>query len=128
MWYYKNKIINDIDQFPNNCNGFIYKITNLKTGKFYIGRKTLYFERKRKVGKKYEKYKIESDWKKYKSSCKELKQEYNEMDFKKEIIHFAISKKNLTYLELKYQILFEVLEKDTYNNNILGKFYRKDVE
>ena len=34
----------------------------------------------------------------------------------------------MTYLELKYQIIYNVLENNSYNNNILGKFYRKDIE
>ena len=39
----------------------------------------------------------------------------------------AYNKKELTYLECKYQFIFEVLEDKKYiNDNILGKFYDKD--
>jgi len=36
-------------KFPPNCVGFVYKITNIQTGKFYIGRKSLYSNIKKKL-------------------------------------------------------------------------------
>ena len=39
MWLHKNKVINKIEDFPKETFGFIYKITNNETGKFYIGKK-----------------------------------------------------------------------------------------
>jgi hypothetical protein len=38
------------------------------------------------------------------------------------------TKKQLTYAELFYQIQYNVLVVDSYNDNILGKFYRKDLQ
>ena len=40
------------------------------------------------------------------------------------------SKKTLTYFEVKYQMLYQVLEKpdEFFNDNILGKFYTKDLK
>ena len=50
--------------------GFVYRITNLQTGKKYIGRK--YFYQFRKPRGKSRKVKSESDWKKYYGSSDEL--------------------------------------------------------
>jgi hypothetical protein len=41
-----------VDKFPPNCVGFVYKITNIKTGKFYIGRKSLFSNTKKKLTQK----------------------------------------------------------------------------
>ena len=41
MWLYKNKIINKIEDFESGTFGYIYRITNLITGKEYIGKKQL---------------------------------------------------------------------------------------
>ena len=128
-WINEN-IINEDDY------GFVYKITNIKTNKIYIGKKALYYIKKRKVGKKentrkkFKKVIIDSGWRNYWGSSKELLEEYklNPNNFIKEILETAINKKQLTYLELKYQIKYEVLENDTYNKNILGRFYKKDTK
>jgi hypothetical protein len=41
-WRYKDSIITEIDQIPiPNAIGFIYIITQLSTGKRYIGKKLL---------------------------------------------------------------------------------------
>ena len=80
----------------------------------------------------------ESDWKKYYGShafiIDELNnatgtdtKKYRYFPLKREIIHVAYSKKELTYLECKYQFSLSVLEDRKYlNDNILGKFFDKD--
>ena len=75
----------------------------------------------------------ESDWQKYygsHSQIKELIKEGKQKEFEREILHLADSKKLLTYYEVKYQMVYQVLEKpeEFFNDNILGKFYRKDFE
>ena len=47
--------------------------------------------------------------------------------FRREIIYLAKGKKQLTYLELKAQFEHDVLEINSYNDNIAGKFFRKDL-
>lgn len=134
MWIYKGSEINSIDDMPENTFGFIYIVEHLTTGKKYIGKKVLYFNRKLPPLKGYKrKRKVikESDWKTYYGSQKEIKdllKEGKESEFKREILKFVKSKKLLTYFETKYLFIYEVLEKDStfYNDNILGKFYRKD--
>jgi len=144
MWLYKNKIISKIEDLPNpNIFGFIYKITNLKNGKIYIGKKQILSKTKIKIGKK-EKALLptqrgrtpskklvikESNWSEYWGSCKPLLEDVKklgESNFKKEILMFCISKKLLTYWEAAYQIKEDVLLKDTYCDTILGHYYRKD--
>ena len=94
---------------------------------------------KKKLGKKekalwegkgrppvYKRVLKESDWKKYYGSHSFIK-EANEEDLKREILEIAYHKKELTYLECKYQFTLGVLESRSYlNDNILGKFFDKD--
>lgn len=150
-WIYNNENINDISQLPENTYGFVYRITHKPTNKSYIGKKVLYYERNKKLGKKEleilkeerkgvpgrlptkKKIITESNWKIYWGSNKELielsKNEPYE-DFEREILQVCNSKKLLTYYETKYLFMLQVLEfPDNYfNDNILGKFYTKDLE
>lgn len=126
------------EDLPGKYFGFIYKITNLDNGKFYIGRKNFRTRRKRRFGKreiakmedkrgrKYEWVIKESDWKTYNSSNKFLKEDIKAgASIKKEILHLVEDEIQMTYWETKYQFKNSVLENDTYNDNILGRFYRK---
>jgi hypothetical protein len=55
-WFiYENGTVVEYDsigKFPENCVGFVYKITNIQTGRFYIGRKSLYSNVRKKLTKK----------------------------------------------------------------------------
>lgn len=141
------EIISSIADFPNNTFGFVYRVTHKPTGKSYIGKKVLYYQRKVKLTQKdlkmYEgvvgrkpSYKLaikESNWQDYWGSNKLLK-EVMELEpienFERYIIKTAPNKKLLTYYETKYQFVYQVLEKpdEFYNDNILGKFYTKDFD
>ena len=138
-WLYKNKEIKEISDLPNNTFGFIYQTTHLPTNKKYIGKKSLIYNLKKKLGKKekalwegkgrppvYKRVLKESDWKTYYGSHTFIK-DANEEDLTREIIQIAYHKKELTYLECKYQFTLGVLESRSYlNDNILGKFFDKD--
>ena len=146
-WLYKKQEIEDLSHFPNNTYGFIYKITHKTTGKSYIGKKVLFHNKKVKLTKKdlelYEgvvgrrpSYKLaiaESDWKKYWGSNKtllELLKTEPKENFKREILITCPNKKLLTYYETQTLFVYRVLEEpDLYfNDNILGKFFRKDFD
>ena len=146
-WIYKQKDMETISDFPDNTHGFVYRIVHKPTGKIYIGRKILQNTTKVKLGKKELKelagvigrrptYKMavkESNWKTYWGSNKYMKELYKtepKENFDRQIIICAPTKKLLTYYELKYQILYEVLEKpdEFFNDNILGKFFTKDFD
>ena len=114
--------------------GFVYRITNIQTGKQYIGRKYFVQKRKPKGGKR--KVTSESDWKKYYGSCPELKEDIKKFGkniFKREILslHTSVGKTNFeeTRQLFLHNVLPEKLTDDTpayYNSNILGRYYRKD--
>lgn len=123
--------------------GFVYVITNLKTNKFYIGKKAFIHNKKKKLTKKEIAEhtgagrkpttridKVDSGWKSYYGSSKELLADVKllgEDKFERVIIHFAKNKKQLTFLELQEQIIHNVLfTNNSYNDNIAGKYFRKD--
>ena len=130
------------DDFTTDDYGFIYKITNLESNKFYIGRKSFVHNKKKKLTKKEiaeqtgpgrrsttKVEQIDSGWRKYWGSSKELLADVKllgENKFEREILKFCPTKKQLTFYEIQYQIQHSVLFTDTYNDNILGKFFRKD--
>lgn len=147
-WFYKGPLgtileINQIQDFEKEYIGFIYLITNTINNKIYVGRKSLYSNINKKLtkkeiseqtgpGRKPTKKLVtaESNWKTYCGSSKELLKDIKEIgieNFNREIIHLCKSKKQLTFYEIQYQIIFKVLEVESYNDNILGKFYRKDL-
>jgi hypothetical protein len=73
----------------------------------------------------------ESDWKTYYGSQSEIKKillEEGPQAFDREILKYASTKKLLTYYEVQYQMIYQVLEKpdEYFNDNILGKFFTKD--
>ena len=139
----KSRFIESLEDFPENCVGFIYLIKNRNTGKVYIGKKSLYSNTNKKLtkkelaeqtgpGRKPTKKLVtkESNWKVYMGSSKELLadiKEFGEDVYMRDVLHFCYSKKQLTYYEINYQMKHNVLEVDSYNDNILGKFYRKDL-
>jgi hypothetical protein len=146
-WTLQQNPIEEISDFPNNTFGFVYKVNHIPTGKSYIGKKVLFHNRKVKLTKKQLKeyegvvgrrpsYKIaikESDWKTYWGSNKSLKELMaNEPieNFERSILKCTPTKKQLTYFELKYQMIYQVLEKpdEFFNDNILGKFFTRDFE
>ena len=144
--YENGRIIeyDSVEKFPENCVGFVYKITNIKTGKFYIGKKSLFSNVRKKLtkkelaeysgpGRKPTKKLVtsESNWQDYWGSNKGILQEIKEEgtdSFRKEILKFCFNKKQLTYWEVHYQCVNEVLLSDkSYNDNVLAKFFRKDL-
>lgn len=152
-WTYKSRIITEISDMPENTYGFIYETKHIPSGKKYIGKKVLYFERNKRLGKRAlaalkeerkakgiggrvplkQKIVTESDWKDYFGSHKDILKLIKEApakDFERRILCFVPNKKLLTYFECKYLFINEVLEQeDVYiNDNVLGKFYRKDFK
>lgn len=144
MWLYNSKEISCIEDMPTDSIGFVYKITNNITNQFYIGKKSIYSTISKpltkkelseydKPGKKPLKKKVtkESDWKKYWGSSKEFKnliKEYKEENFTREILTYCNSKKSLTLWEIIHIIKYDcLLDTKSFNDNILGKFFRKDI-
>ena len=144
MWLYKEKVIENIEDFPQDTFGFIYIVTHKPSGKSYIGKKSLFHNIKKKLTKKElaeqtgpgrkSTTKVvakESDWKTYYGSAKpilELIKEGKQQEFTREILQLVPNKKLLTYYECKYLFINGVLENSQiyFNDNILGKFFTKD--
>jgi len=139
----KHKVITKVEDLPNyeNLIGFVYKITHIKTGKFYIGKKVLQFTKKTIVTqkekletgtrKKTKRVSRESNWLSYYGSCKELTAEIKSTDksmYKREILELCCSKKYLNYCELAHQIKADVLISNSYNGNILGRYFLRDMQ
>ena len=130
---------------PEDNLGFVYKITNLTNGKYYVGKKVFWNNKKHKLTKKqlaeqsgpgrkptHEIIRTESDWKTYWGSNKQLLtdvKELGENHFECLVLHVCKTKKQLTYWEMHFQCKFECLTSPTisYNDNILGKFFTKDL-
>jgi Putative endonuclease segE, GIY-YIG domain len=135
-WIFKGK---PIKEAPDNQIGFIYCITNLSNHRQYIGKKFLLSKRRKKVaGRKNRKVVIkESDWKDYYGSNKVLLADLEQLgveNFRREILKFFPSKKQVSYAETEMQMKLDVLRKSLgdgtpayYNDNILGKYFRKDL-
>ena len=131
-WTYQGTTFtsNDINDFF----GFVYRITNLQSGKQYIGRK--YFTQRRKPRGGKRRVTSESDWKKYYGSSKELKDDVKKFGrsiFRREIISLHATLGKVNYEETKQlflnNVLMEALDDGTpayYNSNILGRYMRKD--
>ena len=131
-WIYKGSVF-DSDDIGNHY-GFVYRITNTTSSKSYIGRKYFVQKRKPKGGKR--RVTSESNWKQYYGSSDELKQDIRrdgKNTFKREILSLHKTLGKVNYEETKQLFLHNVLAEKLddgspayYNNNILGRYYRKD--
>ena len=131
-WSYQGTTFTSDD--INDFFGFVYRITNLQTGKQYIGRK--YFTKRRKPRGGKRRITSESDWKRYYGSSPELKEDvkrFGKSIFKREIIslHKTLGKTNYEETRQLFlnNVLTESLDDGTpayYNSNVLGRYYRKD--
>ena len=145
MWKYNGEEITDIDQFPEGTFGFVYRVLNKKTSKAYIGKKVLYHSLKKKLTKKelaeiegqgrrpsFRLVVKESDWKQYRSSNKQVQEWFKDKEndqLELRILRFCSNTKSLTYYELQEQFAHDVLgDKRALNDNLLGKFFRRDLE
>jgi hypothetical protein len=126
-WLYNDNLFEDIADYV----GFVYLITNLQNGRKYIGKKNFYFSKTRTVKGKKKRSKVESDWKEYFGSNKELLEDVEKLgqeNFKREIIKLCKSKGEFGYYEAKYQFENNVLESnDYYNTWIMVRVHKKHL-
>jgi hypothetical protein len=138
-------LINDENFNINDYEGYIYITSFLDVNKQYIGKKNFFHNTNVKLGKKElenlpiargkkptkKKVTKESDWKTYYGSSQEVKDLLKVTPKDKiirSVIHICKTKKELTYYECKYLFQYGVIEPESkyINDNILGKFFRKD--
>lgn len=136
-WTYNNELV---ETLPDDCVGFVYIITNIISGRKYIGKKLAKFSKttyktvKLKNGKKKRKKiksKIDSDWEEYWGSSLELQADIGTLGkdkFTREILHYCKSKSETSYLELREQILRKVLESDEYyNGHVQARIHKSHI-
>ena len=123
MWTHKGKVVKTL---PDDCEGFVYLITNLTNDKKYVGKKLARFKVTRpplKGKKNKRRSSKESDWKTYWGSSDHLNADVvslGEDNFTREILHYCQSRGMLSYLEAKEQFDREVLLSDEYYNGIIN--------
>ena len=122
-WTYTNVVV---DKLPDDCEGFVYVITNLTNNKKYIGKKLARFKTTKPPlkGKKNKRRGFkESDWRDYWGSSDHLNADVLTLGsdkFTREILHYCPSKGVLSYMEAKEQFDRRVLETDEYYNGIIN--------
>jgi len=124
-WYYADEIV---EILPEDCVGFVYLITNMTSGRMYIGKKLAKFSKttyktvKLKNGTKKKKKirsKIDSDWRDYYGSSPELTKDVTQLgveNFRREILFYCKSKAECSYIEAREQFARRVLESNDYYN------------
>ena len=131
MWVYENK---DFNQTPDEFQGFVYMVTELDTGKKYIGKKFFWKPKilpVTKTRKRRVRTRVESDWRTYYGSSKEVQtlvEEKGKDNYIREILKLCKTKGECSYYEAKYQFEFDVLLSDEYYNEFIGcKIHSKHI-
>jgi hypothetical protein len=136
-WIYQHKEFTE-DMIPDGAVGFVYQMDVIIDGerKSYIGKKNFFADVKTKLSKKamptdkrkktYKRVR-KTVYQNYYSSNEKLKAAHKAgVQIKRTILKICYSKTELSYQEVKYQFMCEVLEKDIWlNANILGRFYKQ---
>lgn len=121
-WLYNGKPLLEI---PHKMFGFVYLITNNKSGQMYIGRK--YFESKRRKKTKGNKrrtiVRTETDWSTYTGSSKTLNNDIAKLginNFKFEILVLGETRGQVNYLEENIHHKFHVVARTNFYNDCIG--------
>lgn len=133
-WIYKNEEYNPTEEELSQYVGFVYLITEIDTGKMYIGKKLFWSTRKLpplKGKTRKRTVKKQSDWKEYYGSSEELKllvEKKGDLAYHREILRLCKSKGECSYYEAKEQFNRDVLFSDKYYNEFIGcKIHSKHV-
>lgn len=129
MWTFNDK---PFEEVPEGFIAFVYLITNTENNKKYIGKKLFKFTRSSKKKGKRVKKQIDSDWKDYYGSNKELNEHvelYGKDKFKREILYLCKSKGEASYLEAKEQFAKDALiSEDYYNTWIMVRVRKSHIK
>lgn len=130
MWTFDKQ---PFDAPQENQYGFVYIITNLVTGRQYIGKKLFWFKKTRQVKGKKKRYLVESDWRDYWGSNEELKKDIEELGidkFSRAILYLCVNKGECSYMEAKLHFEYDVLRHPDrwYNAWIMCRVHRKHLK
>lgn len=115
-----NDVPIDANSIPKDAVSFVYEIINLTNDKRYLGKKTLFFSKTRKVKGKKKREKKESDWGEYFGSNVELNEDVKklgEKNFRRTILRFCKSKGQASYYEAKFIFGTDAIMSDRYYNS-----------
>ena len=131
MWTYNNE---QYESTPEEYQGFVYEITELDTGKKYIGKKNFWKPKilpKTKSRKRKTRTRVESNWRSYFGSnqyVQELVERKGSKGFSREILKLCKTKGEMSYYEAKLQFENDVLLNDLYYNKIIScKIHQKHL-
>jgi len=151
-WLLNGKTVVIPEFIPEGVVGFCYIIVKKDrptwagyTDVIYVGKKLLNSTTKQKLSKKAQqalidakggdkrvaktKKVVKASWENYLTSSPEVKallQEYPER-YERWIVDWAYSKKHLTYLEIKWMIMMKSMEMPSYNLNMMGTIFKRDI-
>tara|TARA_A100001035_G_scaffold78079_1_gene60301 strand:+ start:244 stop:642 length:399 start_codon:yes stop_codon:yes gene_type:complete len=123
MWTYNGSEYNET---PEDYQGFVYIITELDSGKKYLGKKNFWRPKvlpKNSKRSRRMRTRVESDWREYYGSSKELQvlvEQRGGDNYKREIIRLCRTKGEMSYYEAKAQFDNDVLLSDEWFNNFIG--------
>lgn len=124
MWTYQGKPFEPEDELLEEYQGFVYCIMNLRNGKKYIGKKFFWKPKTlpvTKTRKRRVRTRVQSDWKDYYGSSKEVQLLIEEgVTFEREILRLCYTKGECSYYEAKLQFEHDVLLRDDYYNEFIG--------
>jgi len=140
-WAFEGKEVRSLSDMPKNVLGFVYRLTNHTTGMYYVGRKTVAGNKKKKLtaaekkmsGNERKTFKYEyhesSGWKNYVGSNLVLKAEAKlGHHITKEILTYCFTKAQLTLEETREIICGGALEDcNSYNGWISCKIYKQHL-
>lgn len=125
-WIYENT---PLEEIPEGAIGFVYEIVNTATGRRYIGKKHFYFSKTKQVKGKKKKIKVESDWRTYFGSNKELQEHvalWGETKFERTILRMCYSKGEMNYYETKAIFATDAVISEEYYNEWVSVRVRKN--
>ena len=133
MWTYEDKEFNREEEFLEQYQGFVYCVTEVSTGKKYIGKKFFWKPKilpVTKTRKRRKRTRVQSDWRNYYGSSETVKTLVEGgQDFQRTVLRLCRTKGECSYYEAKLQFEYDVLLSDEYYNEFIGcKIHAKHIK
>lgn len=127
-WSYEGREFTGSDEHY----GFVYEIVNLETGRRYLGRKYLTRAGYKTVKKKRKRIRVESDWRDYYGSNRELQEDVERLGrdkFSRTILRLCKTRGECAYYETKLILETDaILRSDYYNGWVSAKIQTSHVK